>query len=121
MCHRVKKDQALICISGITTSNYPDHYNNNEDEKWLIEAQVGQVILIFLTNLEDHKSCKWDWVQVVDGNGQQLLEKSCGYILPKSFISKTDRAIVKFHSDNSDTRMGFGLKYSFIATSRLEI
>ena len=112
----MNKDQTLICISGITTPNYPDPYNENEDKKWVIEAPVGQVIKFdFITfAIEDHISCKWDWVEVIDGKGYPLLKRSCGFIKPESFISHSDRAIVRFHSDDSISEMGFELKYSFI-------
>ena len=99
----------------ITTSNYPLAYNNGEDKQWPIVAGAGQIISFDFSDfsIEAHSACKWDWVQVIDGSGQELLKKSCGDTKPKSFTSKTNRATVKFHSDGSITRKGFRLEYFF--------
>ena len=50
---------------------------------------------------------------MLDGNGQELLKKSCGDTKPDTFSSKTNKATVKFHSDGSVTKKGFRLTYSF--------
>ena len=99
----------------ISTPNYPRAYNNGENKQWPIQAPAGQHIRFEFTDfsIEDHKTCGYDWVQVIDGNGQELLKKSCGDTKPKSFLSKTNKATVKFHSDGSTTRKGFRLEYSF--------
>ena len=60
-----------------------------------------------------HQNCVWDWVQVIDGNGQELLKKSCGNEKPENFFSKTNKATVKFHSDGMVVKKGFSLQYSF--------
>ena len=113
--------QGLFKISGsdylivISTPNYPLAYNNGENKQWPIQAPAGQHIRFEFTDfsIEDHKTCGYDWVQVIDGNGQELLKKSCGDTKPKSFLSKTNKATVKFHSDGSTKRKGFRLEYSF--------
>ena len=58
--------------------------------------------------------CEYDWVQVIDGDGTELLPKSCGDQIPENFTSRTNTATVKFHSDVSETREGFRLEYSQI-------
>ena len=62
-------------------------------------------------NLEDHPSCSWDWVQVVDGDGTVLLDKSCGETRPDRITSRTNRLTVKFHSDSSENFPGFRAEY----------
>ena len=99
----------------IKSSNYPSNYQNREDKQWAIQAATGQIIIFEFSDfsIEYATSCIYDWVQVFDGNGQELLKKSCGDTNPQSFSSKTNKATVMFHSDVSVTGKGFRLKFSF--------
>ena len=84
-----------MCTLGITTTNYPGFYNNNEDKQWTIEAPDGQIITFEFSDfsIESHQNCVWDWVQVIDGNGQELLKKSCGNEKPENFFSKSNNQV----------------------------
>ena len=99
----------------ISSPNYPKEYNNSEDKDWPIQAPAGQHITFEFTDfsIEPHSSCQYDWVQVVDANALQFLNKSCGDTAPKRFLVTSNEAIVKFHSDRSVTKKGFRLKYIF--------
>ena len=94
------------------------------DEYWNIEFPVGMVIGFHFTHfdIEDvgdyddyyDEDCPFDWVQVVDGDGTELLPNSCGDQIPMNFTSRTNTATVKFYSDGAITKGGFILEYSQI-------
>merc|ERR1712002_235768 len=93
----------------IVSPNYPEEYGNNMDETFDRSVEEGSQILITFTDfeIENHPNCGWDWVKVVDGDGTDLLRKSCGSGIPDPMTSKTNRITVEFHSDFSITRRGF--------------
>ena len=83
-------------------------------EEWTLSNPNGLIFIEFTEfQLEAHASCRYDWVQIIDGDGTTLLPKSCGGTVPAAIISKTGEAIVKFHSDYSVVRKGFRLQYSY--------
>ena len=99
----------------ITSPNYPFNYRNRVDKDLKIEVALGQRIEIVFTefDIENHQSCSWDWVQVVDGDGTELLPKTCGRNKPNSVIkSRTNQVYVKFHTDGSVTRKGFSAEWN---------
>ena len=78
---------------------------------------TGHIIEILFTDfvLEYHSSCRYDWVQVVDGDGTELLTKTCGTNKPSAAIrSKTNKATVKFHSDTSANKKGFRAEWKAV-------
>ena len=98
----------------ITSPNHPKKYPNNADETRTIEVGLDNRIFIEFTemNIEYHSSCRYDWVQVKDADGQELF-KGCGRELPNNtIISNTNKVFINFHSDSSITAKGFLLKFS---------
>jgi len=77
----------------------------------------GKAILFKWTDfeVEPQPSCVWDSVtvvEIVEGAELIVLPPSCGLHPPPSyFFSKTNRAIVRFKSDESVTKRGFQLQY----------
>jgi len=100
----------------IVSPNYPEEYGNNMDETYDRSVEEGSQILITFTHfeIEDHPNCGWDWVKVVDGDGTDLLRKSCGSGIPDPITSKTNRITVVFHSDDSITRRGFKAEWKAV-------
>ena len=73
-------------------------------------AQPGQTIEITFTDFEvgyHYGGCSYDWVVIVDGDGTELLPKSCGSQIPEKIETQTNLAILVFVSDSSDTEKGF--------------
>ena len=57
-------------------------------------------------------SCKKDYIQIVDGDGTELLSKTCGTVnLPPVTTSYTNRAQVIFHTDNKIHYKGWRLTW----------
>ena len=57
-------------------------------------------------------SCKEDYIQIFDGDGTELLSKTCASVyLPPVTISYTNKAVVIFHTDNNAVSIGWRLKW----------
>jgi len=92
-----------------TSPNYPEKYGNDIDKDYTITVDEGSKISLTFTdfNIENHKTCRYDWVRVEDGDGSELLGKTCGYTAPGTIHSKTNKIIITFHSDYSVQLQGF--------------
>merc|ERR1712223_720139 len=91
----------------ISSPNYPDNYPNGAHFYYLLTAQPGQTIEISFTDFETEE-CRYDWVVIVDGDGSELLPKSCGSQIPEKIETKTNLAILVFFSnDYDDVNKGF--------------
>ena len=98
----------------ITSPNYPDNYpndQNNVTEMSVVDVDGGDLIEITFTDfsLEDSRGCVYDYVRIVDGNGEELLPRTCGdhKDLSEPILSKTKTAFLTFVSDHSEVRSGF--------------
>ena len=99
----------------VASPNYPRNYPDNigvdsDDHEQKISVAAGFLVQLTFTvfNVEFEAECKYDWVQIVDGDGSMLTEKMCGSELPKEPItSKTNVMIVKFFTDSSYNLDGF--------------
>ena len=100
----------------ITSPNYPDRYGKNEDLTWLATVEEGLAIRFEILDfdIENQATCRYDWLEILHEDGSTVLKKSCGSVnnVPRVFKSFWNRAIVKFHSDNSFQKKGFKIKYS---------
>merc|ERR1711892_99616 len=71
----------IISHDAYTTSNY------NVDASWIKYLKVAEGNKIEFTfvgdfGIENHSSCLYDWVKIVDGNLQDILPKTCGTTAP---------------------------------------
>ena len=102
----------------ITSPNYPNsNYPDNLDKSYPIKVADGHIIEILFTDfaLEAHSACAYDWVQIVDGDGTELLAKTCGTNKPAAAIqSKTNQATIKFHTDTSVNNKGFRAEWKAV-------
>jgi len=99
-----------------TSENFPDNYPNSLDKRYTIEADDTFVIEFSSFDLEYHPSCSFDWVKIVDGDGSVLLPEKCGSDIPAPVTTNTNKAVVFFHSDGSETKQGFKLKWNTVAS-----
>merc|ERR1719510_2267981 len=102
------------CCSGcICSPNYPSNYGNSLDIEYVMTAPAGETITVtFLAfKVEFQSSCNYDWVQIFEGTGTtgtELLSKACGTnTIPSPVTSTTNTATLLFHTDSSETEMGF--------------
>jgi len=102
----------------LTSPNFPSNYPNHQDTSDTIEVAPGHTIKIQFThfNLEYNWRCYWDYLIITDGDGSQLLSKTCGRTLPEDITSNTNKVIVTFHSDYSVTRPGYKLSWTAVST-----
>ena len=54
----------------------------------------------------------WDWIEIIDGDGTILLEKSCEEPDPVTITSNSNVAKLRFKSDGSDQARGFEAQLS---------
>ena len=101
----------------VTSPNYPKEYSASQDKQTPIKVADGSIIEILFTDftLETESDCNTaDWVQVVDGDGTELLKKSCGTTKPGKITSKTNSVTIKFHSDSTKQYKGFRAEWKAV-------
>ena len=116
----------------ITSPNYPDNYPN--DQNIVTEMSVALFNSIFTNNadeeygdlieitftdfsLEDSRGCVYDYVRIEDGNGEELLPRTCGDHKDISVMSKTNTSFLTFVSDHSEVRPGFRAEWRAVAVA----
>jgi len=122
------KTKTSVCTGGdcqssketgtIKSPNYPSNYPNSKDQTYALKVATGSRIELSFTDFviepEDH--CSYDYVQVLDSDGKQLIKK-CGSTKPNNVVSTSNTMTVKFHSDNYITAKGFSATWKKVATS----
>ena len=65
------------------------------------------------------ENCIWDKVFILDGNKEKILDTTCGIQpVPRTFHSYTNKAILKFITDEDVTDRGFLLHYKGVVTPK---
>jgi len=97
----------------IQSDNFPNNYPVSQDKTYEISAARGRKIKMNFAefSLEHDWRCGWDYLKIVDGNGRELLGKSCGSEKPAPVTSQTNKVKVIFHSDSSVTSTGFKIDW----------
>jgi len=97
----------------VQSDNYPSDYPVNQDKTYEISVAAGKKIKMTFAafSLENAWRCGWDYLTIVDGNGRELLGKSCGSVKPATVTSQTNKVKVVFHSDYSVTSTGFKIDW----------
>merc|ERR1711874_38733 len=119
----------LTAPSGtIMSPGYPSGYSNNQDCEWTIGPAPRNMVVKFTVESMDLEpdrgcryACRWchyDYVQFLETDGTELF-KICATTIPGPIfaIGKHGAPTVKFHSDESETRMGFKIKYEYVYRS----
>ena len=100
----------------VTSPNYPQNYPASQFKEYPIKVSDGYVVEIVFSdfNLEDKTACSADWVQIMDGDGTELLKKSCGTTKPAKITSKTNRVKINFKSDSTYHYKGFRAEWKAV-------
>jgi len=100
----------------IQSDNHPNNYPINQDKTYEISVSAGKKIKITFEefSLEHNWRCGWDYLMIVDGNGNTILDKSCGATKPAAVTSQTNKVKVIFHSDYSVTSTGFKINWTAV-------
>ncbi|XP_036318853.1 cubilin homolog [Rhagoletis pomonella] len=118
----------------ITSPNYPLNYPPEASCEWTIEVTPYHSITLTLEEIEmeNYYSCEMDYVEAYeDGNSDgdtaieegKLLFKECGLAdsTQTEWVTTTNRAVVRFESDDSIQSKGFKLSYKENCGQRIEI
>ena len=101
---------------------YPGNYPHNRDETFTQLAAEGKTIQVTFKNLdiEYDSRCAYDFVMAEDGDGTELMAKTCGSRTPPPapFTSRTNKVKVVFHSDSTGNRKGFLLNWIEVGSGR---
>ena len=94
---------------------YPGNYPHNRDETFTLVAAKGKTIQVTfkILDTEFNVKCAYDFVMAKDGDGTELMAKTCGSKTPPPapFTSKTNKVKIIFHSDFTENRKGFQLTW----------
>ena len=104
-------EETLSKFGVLMSPNYPDNYPNNLDSEQEIRVAEGNTISIRFTHFNTER--EYDYVEIMDGDGTNLItgpggkESGGRWGGPEYIVSKTNRVLVKFHTDG-DTQMRNG-------------
>jgi len=100
-----------VPMSGVLTSpNYPALYPNNHESTQIIEVAEGKTIRFKWTHFDTEP--EYDFVQLVDENGDDLTPKIWGNSLDHSGSSNSNIMFVRFHTDGDTQRTGWRLEWN---------
>ncbi|XP_041041074.1 uncharacterized protein LOC121276571 isoform X4 [Carcharodon carcharias] len=98
------------------TPHYPESYPSNMDCTWVIEASAGYLIRLDFISLfiEEHRTCKYDYVVVYDGKGPGKVEmgRFCGSEVPPQLQGSSNTMSITMKSDSSMELEGFSAQFS---------
>ena len=91
-----------------------------------LRVEIGKVLRLEFTSFAVRfcDNCTCDHVEIKDGDGTTLMEKSCGdssvssgssrYFLPPSILTSTNTAEIFFHTDARDAKSGWSLSWAAV-------
>ncbi|XP_055944726.1 cubilin-like isoform X2 [Argiope bruennichi] len=108
----------------IVSPNYPQPYPYNADCEWLIQVSAGSIISLSIVDIdiEEHRDCRYDYVQVFDGpteNSRQVLRICNNQQSPGTITSSGNSLLIRFRSDFSEVAGGFHLAYQTLCNNNL--
>ncbi|KAF6018858.1 hypothetical protein EB796_022837 [Bugula neritina] len=62
-------------------------------------------------DIEDHNSCRYDYIEVFDGSLSNSIGKHCGAVIPDPIVSNTSTILIQVKSDSSINLGGFEMTY----------
>ena len=66
-------------------------------------------------DLEAHKTCSYDFLNMTDGDGTTLMGKTCGDSLPDNITSWSNVIKMVFRTDGSQQRSGWSLSWEALS------
>ncbi|XP_048254466.1 tolloid-like protein 2 isoform X5 [Haliotis rufescens] len=105
-----------VAWTNLTSPGYPSNYSKNPNCQWTISAPVGYEIKVEVVyfNVEYSTACSSDYLLFSDGSTSfaAQLGKYCGRSnITRVVVSSRNYMTITFHTDGSDTALGFNLKY----------
>ena len=98
----------------VISPNYPASYPDNLDMTITLAVPPGAKLSIEFNDLdiEYSKDCSYDFLRLVDGDGSELLGRTCGTEVPGALVSGSHEVRVSFHSDGSEGRRGWNMTWT---------
>ena len=130
-----------VSMTGIITSpNFPGEYPYNLQKSETIKGEDGKILLLEFADFDvfalreldestgltadtvhNDDPCPYDFVQVTDGDGTMLMNKSCGnmksnrsdpnFFVPPNITSNTNLVNVFFSTDGTGAKTGWALNW----------
>ena len=108
----------------ITSPNFPYYFPNDQNVISPIEVEPGNVIEMRFTDFavvpSNTGDCRYDWLQIVDADGTELLPKSCGMQTPADILSNTNTVFVKFFSNHYSRNKGFRIEWKSVSSIAMD-
>ena len=86
----------------ITSPNHPAHYPSNLEKTEQVVVESGKILRLefahFDVESKDDGTCPYDYVTIKNGDGNTLMEKTCGSSLPAAVNSTSNTNIVLIRS-----------------------
>ena len=137
--------RAGLHYCNVTSPKYPEEYPYNLRKTETIKAEDSKILLLEFTDFDifaltelDESSglakgmvqnadpCPYDFVQVTDGDGTMLMNKSCGYMkvnesdpnffVPPNITSNTNLVTVFFSTDGTGAKTGWTLNWRAVVS-----
>ena len=105
--------------SGVLTSpNYPGNYPNKVLKNYRIQVEQGLQLILHFTAFatESSSECKYDHLNITDGDGTTLMGKTCGSpaSLPANVTSGSNVINLVFKTDGSGTANGWRVRWNAV-------
>ena len=100
--------------SGVLTSpNYPGNYPNKVLKNYRIQVEQGLQLILHFTAFatESSSECKYDQLNITDGDGTTLMGKTCGTSLPSNITSVSSTVNLVFKTDGSKVAKGWRVSW----------
>ena len=104
----------------LTSPNYPEDYPSSHDSEQEIRVATGSTIKFRFTDFNTER--RYDYVEITDGDGTNLVPAPGGRESgnraldwtagPEYTVSKTNRVLVRFHTDGDTQRYGWRLEWT---------
>ncbi|XP_025100700.1 deleted in malignant brain tumors 1 protein-like [Pomacea canaliculata] len=111
----------LFAIAGhnryLASPNYPSHYGNNLNCRWIVEAPPGHVVKVTVLDLS--LQLNHDYVDLLNGISDSSPRLGRFYSMPPvdRYFSSERHMSIRFHTDGSVTNTGFRLVYRAVPVS----
>ena len=87
----------------IRSPGFPKFYPPLKDCVWVVNSQEGHQIRFNVTSfdMENHTNCDYDFLELRNGGEatSPLFGKFCGTIIPKEWISHSNKFYIRFKTD----------------------
>ena len=116
----------LITTGVVTSPNYPANYPPHIEKTEKIQVEIGKVLRLEFTSFDVSvcDNCTCDHVEIKDGDGKTLMDKSCGdsstspsssdYFQPPVMVTNTNTVEIFFHTDAKGSESGWRLNWTAV-------